>query len=386
MKSLSCRLAAILLPGLAACMPADGEAEAEAGAEAGSSQQVVGERRGGEDRDDRDDRDRPAEAVVFATGLTSPRHMRVGPDGLLYVAEAGVGGDSLSTCPIDNMFSAAGPYRGGLTGRVSRIHRDGTVEVVAEGIASVLDGTDEALGPTDMAWIDGTLYVLTEGGGCTHGLPDHPSGVVRVNRDRSVTYVADVSAFIRANPVEVEPMCGPQGDCEPDGVPHSMIAVGPYLHVVETNHNSILRIDPRAGCIERLHDLSVLDPAPIRIRRFGDRALIGSFDGDLLELDLRRPRRAVRTLASGFNPIVDLVEHRGRVHLLETFTEPWTPQTGRVLRLRREGSSEEVVGGLNFPIGLAEWRGDLYVSVNSYFQLGASGTGQIVKIERGGHR
>jgi hypothetical protein len=377
MKSLSGSVAAALLCGLAACMTLEDE-PGDAGdlAPAEEAVELSGEHR------------RPAEARVFATGLTSPRHMRVGPDGLLYVAEAGVGGDQLSTpdCPIDNMFSVPGPYRGGLSGRVSRIHRDGTVETVAEGLASVLDGTDEVLGPSDVAWLGDTLYVLTEGGGCSHGLPDHPSGVVRVERDGSVTYVADISAFIRANPVEVEPPCGPLGDCEPDGVPHSMIAVWPWLYVVETNHNSILRVNPRTGHIERLHDLSVLDPAPIRIRRIDrHRALISTFDGDLLELDLWRPRREVRFVQSGFNPIVDLVELRGRLHLLETFTEPWTGESGRVLRRRRDGSTEEVVGGLNFPIGLAAWRGDLYVSVNSYFQLGASGTGQILKIERGHH-
>ena len=41
----------------------------------------------------------PAEASVttFATGLTNPRHVRAGPGGALYVAEAGIGGDQLAT-------------------------------------------------------------------------------------------------------------------------------------------------------------------------------------------------------------------------------------------------------------------------------------------------
>ena len=149
--------------------------------------------------------------------------MRVGPDGMLYVAEAGLGSSQLATCePADNMFTAFGPYMGGLSGRVSRIRPNGTVETVAEGFASFIDGTLEVLGTSDVAWIDRTLYVLTEGGGCTRGLPDHPAGVVRVGQGGSLTYVADVTAFIRSNPVEVEPLCGPEGDCEPDGVPHSM--------------------------------------------------------------------------------------------------------------------------------------------------------------------
>jgi hypothetical protein len=317
---------------------------------------------------------------VFATGLTNPRHMRVGPDGLLYVAEAGVGGTQLAPadCPLDNMFNQTAPYMGGLTGRVSRIHRDGRVETVVEGIASVVDGTSEVLGASDIDWIGNTLYVLTEGGGCTRGLPDSPSGILRVNRDRSATYVADISAFIRSHPVQVEPLCGPEGDCEPDGVPHSMVAVGRHLYVVETNHNSILRVDPRTGHIERRHDLSVLDPAPIRIIRHGIHALIGTFDGDLLGMSLLR--RHVTFLQSGFNPLVDLVDFRGRLHLLETFTEPWTGNTGRVLRRNHDGSSTEVAAGLNFPMGLAEWRGDLYVSHNSFFQGPVHGTGEVLRV------
>jgi hypothetical protein len=317
---------------------------------------------------------------VFAEGLDNPRHMRVGPDGLLYVAEAGLGGTRLATCePADNMFTVAGPYMGGLTGRVQRFHRDGRAETVAEGIASFIDGTLEVLGTSDMDWIGRTLYVLTEGGGCTRGLPDQPAGIVRVNHDRSLTYVADITAFIRENPVANEPLCGPLGDCEPDGVPHSMAAVGPYLYVVETNHNSILKVNPRTGAIRRLHDLSVADPAPIRIVRSGDRALIGTFDGDILQLSLHGGE--VKFVQSGFNPLVDLLHLRGRLHLLETFTVPWTPGTGRVIRRDRDGSPTEVVSGLTFPMGLAEWRGDLFISNNSYGQGGIGGGGQILKVD-----
>ena len=38
-------------------------------------------------------------------------------------------------------------------------------------------------------------------------------------------------AFIRANPIVDEPVCGPHGDCGPDGVPHSLIAVDDRLYV-----------------------------------------------------------------------------------------------------------------------------------------------------------
>ncbi|MGH3010984.1 MAG: hypothetical protein ACRDMY_03930 [Gaiellaceae bacterium] len=164
----------------------------------------------------------------FARGLTNPRHIRFGPDGLLYVAEAGIGGPAPATATpgcalVDNMFSQLGPYKPGFTGRISRIRPDGSRET-ADGLPSISDNLGDSLGPTDVAWIGRTLYASLEGGGCSRGLPNDPAGIVRINRDGSYTFVADISAFVRANPVANEPACGPLGDCEPDGVPHSLLA------------------------------------------------------------------------------------------------------------------------------------------------------------------
>ena len=58
-----------------------------------------------------------------------------------------------------------------------------------------------------------------------------------------------------------------------------MIAVGHILYVVETNHNSILRIDPESGEITRIRDFSVQDPAPISMVHKGEYFYLGSFDG-----------------------------------------------------------------------------------------------------------
>ena len=161
------------------------------------------------------------------------------------------------------------------------------------------------------------MYAVIEGGGCSRGLEDHPAGIIRIRRDGSYRYVADISAFIRANPVAAEPLCGLEGDCEPDGVPHSLLAVGHTLYVVETNHNSILRINPRTGSITRVYDLSIQDPAPIILVRRHGQFLLGGFDGLIQTFDHRFG--PVRTLDEGFGPIVDLALVRDRVLVLETF-------------------------------------------------------------------
>jgi len=317
--------------------------------------------------------------TVFATGLTNPRNIRFGPDGHLYVAEAGIGGNLPPTCePADNAFQ---PYSGGYTARISRVRPDGTRETVADNLPSSLDGFGDALGVTDIAWIGNKMYALIEGGGCTRGLPNDPTGVVRIHGDGSYTYVADITAFIRANPVANEPECGPAGDCDPDGVPHSLLVDGNQLLVVETNHSSVLRVNPTTGAITRLYDLSVQDPAPIILIRKGHDFYLGGFDGLIQTFD--RGFGPVTTFDQGYSAIVGLLFIRNRLHVLETFAPetPWTPDTGRVLRRNRDGSRDVIACGLNFPIGMARKGRDLFVSTVSYGQGPVEHLGQIVRIQ-----
>ena len=58
--------------------------------------------------------------TTYATGLTNPRGLTFGPDGSLYVVEAGTGGDQRPgdidpACPVDvNIYS---PFTAGYSGR-----------------------------------------------------------------------------------------------------------------------------------------------------------------------------------------------------------------------------------------------------------------------------
>jgi hypothetical protein len=340
------------------------------------------------------------ELSLFATDLTNPRHIRFGPDDLLYVAEAGTGGDMLPAntveCPaVDSLFTTPPlhGYMAGFSGRISRLLPNGERETVAADLPSARDGFEDSLGPTDIAWLKGSLYALIEGGGCSRGLPDHPAGVILIDPDGSYEYVADISAFIRANPPMVEPLCGPAGDCEPDGVPHTMIAVGHKLYVVETNHNSILRIDPESGKITRIRDLSVQDPAPISMVHKEGYFYLGSFDGLIQKFKGRFGR--VRTLEEGFGGIVDLTFIRRRLYVLETSSPetPFAPNDGSVFRIEEDGRRSVIASELNFPVGLAlHPNGEtLYVSTIGYGQglvdgQPPEGRGQIWRIELNGNK
>jgi hypothetical protein len=349
------------------------------------------------------------EPTVYATGLTSPRNLKFGPDGLLYVSEGGIGGNQHPTgfdadghpCPpVDNMFTVPGPYGSGYTGEVSRVLRDGQVETIARHLPSSHDGTNYVLGVTDVAFVpwdeddrkaDGddrgrspfivrgqALYALIEGGGCSRGLPHSPAGVIRINRDGSFRYVADISAWIRTHPNAIPQAPGPTGDEEPDGVPHMMMTVGRLLYVVETNHNFLLEVNPRTGAIRALADFSALlgsDVNPIVIEQQGSAFYVGDFgtSGGAARLwkagTVNGQPGTFSVVDATFNPIVGLAFADDKLLALETFTidNPFAPNTSRVVRRNADGSHTLIAGGLNFAIGLTRGPdGAFYASTTAY--------------------
>jgi len=96
---------------------------------------------------------------VVMSGLDSPRGLAFGPQGALYVAEAGRGGAGL-----DNPFCFSGPFGGtrcyGPTGAVSRLWH-GVQERVAPGLPSHANPNgNRADGPHDISLLGvGTAYV-----------------------------------------------------------------------------------------------------------------------------------------------------------------------------------------------------------------------------------
>ena len=333
--------------------------------------------------------------TTYATGLTNPRGLTFGPDGHLYVAEAGIGGDDDPAdirpgCPeIVNVFS---PYKGGYTGRVLRVRSDGTKEVVADGLPSTTDGTGVNFGPTDVAFVGGTLYVLIELGGCTHALPENLPAILRVNPDGSTTNVANLNAWLEANPPffindNTDPT---QTDFEPGGVFHSMFADGRHLYVVETNRGMLLRVDPRTGVIEKLYDMSIdkAEHNPIVMTRRGKQFFVGTFgeDGGPAELALFDKDFTGYTLPfQSLNPIVGLAWSGNRLYGVEMFPydNQWAPDSANLVTFDpKTGARREVLTGFaHYPGGLVRGPdGALYTS-NDVISATTQTVGSVLRIQ-----
>jgi len=333
----------------------------------------------------------PLEGVsVVASGLNNPRGLTFGPDGALYVAEGGTGGSAqTSSLDCEQVPFPVGPYSGGFTARISRIDANGVRTTVADRLPSSQTGV--ALGSlmsgvADVAFVDGQLYALEAGAGCSHGLLGTNNEVLRVNANGSTTPIVNLSAFQKAHPVaHPEP-----DDFEPDGTWYSMVAVRGDLYAVEPNHGEIARIDPVARTITRVIDVSAsqghIVPTTIAYKGnffFGNLNTFPILPGSASIYKVT-PSGQIVTWKTDFTTVLGLViGNSDRMYALESMTAAGFPGpqevgTGRVVQIDPDGTQTVIATGFSFPTAMTMGPdGALYVSNLGFAGPGA---GQIVRV------
>jgi len=329
---------------------------------------------------------------VFATGLNYPRGLKFGPDGYLYVAEAGVGGtNSTSSSACEQVPVPIGPYSGSITGsRISRINSSGVRTTYVDNLPSSqtsLASGNLTSGVADVAFIGNTLYAILAGAGCSHGVPSIPNGIIRIKPNKTWTMIANLSAWQQSHPV-----ANPEEeDFEPDGTWYSMINVRGNLYAIEPNHGEIVRVTP-SGHISRVIDVSASQGhiVPTVVAYHGN-FFIGNLNtfpivqgsSDIFKVT---PSGRIKVWATGFTTILGiLVDQQRRIYVLENTTgegnmEP-TPNTGKIIRLDNSGHREVIASGLNLPTGMTFGPdGNIYVSVIGFGPPANAGSGEILKI------
>ena len=313
---------------------------------------------------------------VVMTGLANPRGLAVGPDGSLYVAEAGSGGSgpSIISGNEEEVFL-------GQTGAITR-SRDSVQETVIAGLPSLAPvGGSGATGVHDLAFsAEGTLHaVLGFGADPTlrDTLPEAASllGTAVSIEGGAATPLADLAAYERTQ--------DPDAD-ELNSNPYGIVALaGGGFAISDAGGNDILSVDPAGG----IATLAVLAPAantlpfgppfyqavPTGIAVSGNGAiLVGELTGfpfpvgeaDVLALE----GSVLSSIASGFTNLIDVaVGADGVVYALELDSDSLIgpDTTGSLFAVGPGGQTTPLYRDLSAPTALAVGPGGvIYVAEN----------------------
>jgi hypothetical protein len=327
----------------------------------------------------------PVTVTVVMSGLDNPRGLVLGPEGAVYVAEAGRGGPGpCQTMSATREFRCYGP-----TGAITRLRRGVQTRVVT-GLPSHATPTGAtAAGPNDISFQGHGAYLTIGLGGTPAERANFGPGaglfgtLARLDASGKVHEAADIAEYqATVNP----------GGGGFDSNPFGLLAEHRSRVVTDAGGNALLRIKAD-GTISTLAVFPSraqgrsTDAVPTSVVVGPDDAYYvgelsgGPFATGAANVYRVEPGHAPQVVLAGFTTIIDLAfGPDDSLYVLEHSTGPaFFARPGQITRVAPDGTRSIVYGGLIRPTSLlVDDDGTIYVTNNAV----AAGVGQVLKIEQ----
>ena len=321
-----------------------------------------------------------ASVTVVMSNLNAPRGLAWGPEGALYVAEAGTPAINGPCVPTPRGQAC---YSG--TGSISRLWK-GEQERVATGLPSLFQvGPNDIAGPHDISFQGkGNGYVTIGWGGppalrAGFGpLGERFGTLIRLTPNGAWTVQADLAGFEAAN----NPAGGPV-----DSNPYGVLAEPSREFVTDAGGNSLLEVTA-AGAVSLVAVLppaGTSEPVPTEVVRGPDGALYVStltgvpFVAGAAGIWRIVPGAAPTLFAGGFKTITDFdFGPDGSLYVVQYASSPtFFGGPGLLIRVAPSGARTTISSALANPTGvLVGPDGAVYVSNKGNL----AGVGEVLRI------
>jgi hypothetical protein len=322
--------------------------------------------------------------TVVMSGLDNPRGLAIGPEGALYVAEAGRGGPGPDPCGLN---SPGETRYCGRTGAVSRLWR-GEQERIAEGLPShALLGGAAAQGPNDISFQGRGGAYVTIGLGDDRGDLKAFDPLFGTVLHMSAAGVWGVIADVLAYEETANPGGGPI-----DSNPYGIRAEPGARLVTDAGGNALLRLAAN-GTITTVATFPSrpqgrsTDAVPTCVTLGPDGAYyVGELSGVPFTAGEARiyrvvPGQAPTIYLEGFKTITDIAfDEDGNLYVVEHASGPvFFGGPGRLLKVAPDGTRTTILDDLDRPTSVAVgWQGELYVTNHGI----TAGAGQVLRVDQ----
>jgi len=308
----------------------------------------------------------PIRSSIVMRGLNSPIGMTIGPDGGLYVAEAGLPEINGPCVPVHRMSSNC--HSG--TGSISRL-LDNLQERIITGLPSAYNADhNDVIGPHHLSFSNSNLFVTIGWGGPPEARNELNSFGEYLGTLLEITpgggswnKVADIAAFEQDN--------NPDGQ-NLDSNPYGLLSESDYHFIVDAGGNTLLEMNSD-GTLSLIAvfpqkvvppgpypPIPIADAVPTQVKRGPDGSLYVStltgapfLPGSAVVYKIL-PDGTPEVYTDGLTQVTDFDwDNSGNLYVLQYASAPFFGGPGSLLRITPGGDRKLILTNLANPTGLA---------------------------------